>query len=144
MGAFAPLCTYSQHKIMNPTEPMYIPQLVENTTNPDLEEFISTKLSSKLWRLDNLYTIIDKEDNKIIMRLNHAQKMVFSVKHPKTITLKSRQQGISTYKVAEGLDKCIFNSNSQAGIQSYGLSEGKKLYKKPFAKPAPSNGLDNT
>ncbi len=117
-------------RLVSPTEPMYIPTLVGSQEDTALEHFIQTKLSNRLWRLDNLYTIVDKEDNKILMRMNHAQHEVYSVKHPKTITLKSRQQGISTFKVAEGLDKCIFNTNSQAGIQSYGQSEAKKLYKK--------------
>jgi len=87
-------------------------------------------LANKHWRLDNLYTIVDKEDNVGILKMNYAQTVLFKVKHPKTITLKSRQQGISTYKVAEGLDRCIFEANSQNGIQSYGLSESKKLYAK--------------
>jgi hypothetical protein len=94
------------------------------------EEFIATKLSNIVWRLDNLYTIIDKEDKEIIMRLNLAQRQLLSINHPKTITLKSRQRGISTFKVAEGLDRCITRPNTQAGIQSYGQSEAKKLYKK--------------
>ena len=95
-----------------------------------LDEFIATRLSNRLWRLSSLYTIIDKEDRKTILRPNLAQKRHYEVKHPKTITLKSRQQGISTYKVAEGLDKCIYNENTQAGIQSYGLSESQKLFGK--------------
>ena len=64
------------------------------------------------------------------MKLNHAQNAHFKIQHPKTITLKSRQQGISTYKIAEGLDKCLFHPHTQAGIQSYGQSESKKLSRK--------------
>lgn len=99
-------------------------------TEEYLEWFIATKLSNRAWRLDNLYTIVDKNNVRGVMRLNHAQKIQYNVKHPKTITLKSRQRGISTYKVAEGLDRAIFYQDTQAGIQSYGLSESKKLYKK--------------
>lgn len=100
------------------------------SSSQEMEFFIKNYLSQPGWRLDNLYTIVNKEDKKVTLRLNFAQKLLFSVKHPKTITLKSRQQGISTYKVAEGLDKCIYNEYTQAGIQSYGQSESKKLYKK--------------
>ena len=96
----------------------------------EAEYFVQNYLSRTEWRLDNLYTIINKEDKKQILRLNYAQKVLLGVTHPKTITLKSRQQGISTFKVAEGLDKCIYNDYTQAGIQSYGQSESKKLYKK--------------
>ncbi|MCI4437415.1 MAG: hypothetical protein JHC33_11470 [Ignisphaera sp.] len=95
-----------------------------------LEDFVKNYLSDRHWRLNNLYYIVNKEDTVVQMRLNAAQEKVFAVKHPKTITLKSRQQGISTFKVAEGLDKCIFRDNTQAGVQSYGQNEAKKLYKK--------------
>ncbi len=88
------------------------------------------KLANKQFRLNNLYYILDKEDNVTLLHLNHAQNTQLQINHPKTITLKSRQQGISTYKVAENLDKCLFYGNTQAGIQSYGQSEAKKLSRK--------------
>ena len=91
---------------------------------------LARKLASKWWRLNHLYYILDKEDNLILLKLNKAQTTLFKVKHPRTIVPKSRQRGISTYKVAENLDKCIFRDNTQAGIQSYGLVETKKLYRK--------------
>ncbi len=94
-----------------------------------MQNFLAN-LASKLWRLNNLYYIVNKEDQVRLLKLNYAQVEVLKVSHPKTIILKSRQQGISTFKVAEGLDKCIFSDNTQAGIQSYGQSESKKLYKK--------------
>jgi len=87
-------------------------------------------LGNRYWRLNNLYFIVNKRDKLVPFRINSAQKILFSIKHPKTITLKSRQRGISTYKVIEGLDKCLFNANTQAGIQSYGLTESRKLYRK--------------
>ena len=92
--------------------------------------FIKDYLSKVEWRLNHLYYILDKEDNVTLLKLNHAQLEHFAIKHPKTITLKSRQQGISTYKIAENLDKCLFKDNTQAGIQSYGQSESKKLSRK--------------
>jgi len=94
-----------------------------------MEKFLRL-LGNRYWRLNNIYHIINKRDKLIPFSMNKAQKEQFSVKHPKTITLKSRQRGISTYKVIEGVDKCLFNSNTQAGIQSYGLNESRKLYKK--------------
>ena len=64
------------------------------------------------------------------MKFNLAQTIIYNQKHPKEITLKSRQQGISTYKTEEALDACIFVPNHQAGIQSYGKVEAQKLYRK--------------
>jgi len=95
-----------------------------------MEQLIKKYLSNRLWRLNHLYSIVDKQDNLIKLRLNKAQMIHYNTKHTKTITLKSRQQGISTYKVIEGLDKCIWKTNTQAGIQSYGIVESQKLYAK--------------
>lgn len=93
-------------------------------------EAITKLLGNKQRRLNSLYHILDKEDNVRLLHLNHAQNEHLKINHPKTITLKSRQQGISTYKIAENLDKCLFHPHTQAGIQSYGQSEAKKLSRK--------------
>lgn len=95
------------------------------------QEFIDTKLSSKMWRLNNLYTILDKNGVKKKLRLNHAQMNVLqNFRHNKKIILKSRQQGISTLYLAYNLDDCLFKPGYQAGIQSYGLDESEKLSKR--------------
>lgn len=92
------------------------------------QEFIDTKLSSKLWRMDNLYHIRDKDGNLRLMKLNQAQRKILTrYKHPKKIILKSRQQGISTMFIAYNMDACLFKPGFSAGIQSYGLDESNKL-----------------
>lgn len=100
-------------------------------TTENLEEFLTTKLSSKLWRLDNLYKIRDKAGNLVILKLNESQRRVLTdYKHNKKIILKSRQQGISTLAVAYNLDACLFHEGFATGIQSYGQDESKKLQRK--------------
>ena len=104
----------------------YIAREVELT--PEQEKFLNEKLSSKLWRLDNLYTIRDKDAVKMTLKLNAAQRKVLTqYKHTKKIILKSRQQGISTLFLAYYLDSCLFTPGFQAGIQSYGQDEAEKL-----------------
>ena len=94
-------------------------------------EFMETKFSSKLWRLDNLYTIQDKDGKKGIMHLNSSQlKVLTKYKHNRKIILKSRQQGISTLFLAYYLDSCLTKPGYQAGIQSYGQDEAEKLSKR--------------
>jgi hypothetical protein len=93
--------------------------------------FITEKLSSKLWRMNNLYTILDKNGVKKKLKLNHAQLTVLTkFRHNKKIILKTRQQGISTLYLAYNLDDCLFKPGYQAGIQSYGLDESEKLSKR--------------
>lgn len=90
-------------------------------------KFVEEKLSSKLWRLSNLYTIKDKDGRRIKFKPNASQLKVLTTKHKRKIILKSRQQGISTLFLAYNLDSCLFIPGYEAGIQSYGLSESEKL-----------------
>lgn len=93
--------------------------------------FLTEYLSSKLWRLNNLYWIRDKDSNLVRMTMNIGQyKVLTEYKHNRKIILKSRQWGISTLHVAYNLDSCIFKEGYSAGVQSYGLDEGKKLHDK--------------
>jgi len=85
-------------------------------------------LTSKMWRLNNLYTIITKDKKKQLLKLNYSQRQVLTqFKHSRKIILKSRQQGISTLYIAYYLDSCITKPNYSAGIQSYGKDEAEKL-----------------
>lgn len=100
----------------------------EKVISAEERDFIVNKLGSKLWRMSNLYHIVDKNDNLIIMRLNSAQRKVLTdFKHTKKIILKSRQQGISTLYLAYNMDSCLTKPNFSAGIQSYGKDESRKL-----------------
>lgn len=99
----------------------------DQLTKEDVE-FLTKKLSSKLWRLNHLYTIKDKDGVKKKMKLNYSQYRVLTqYTHNKKVILKSRQQGISTLYVAYYLDSCIFTEGYEAGIQSYGRDESEKL-----------------
>ena len=96
-------------------------------SDAEIQELVSN-LSSKLWRLDNLYYIKDKNSKIAPMRLNASQlKVLTQYKHKRKIILKSRQQGISTLYLAYNLDSCIFDDGTEAGIQSYGIKEAEKL-----------------
>lgn len=104
-----------------------IAKTLEDFSQEELNDLVQ-KLSSKLWRLDNLYYIKDKDSKIAPMRLNASQRKVLTqYKHKRKIILKSRQQGISTLFLAYNMDSCIFEDGTEAGIQSYGLKESEKL-----------------
>ncbi len=88
--------------------------------------------ASKLWRLNNWYTIIDKDGNKIPFKMNLAQHKAFArqLKHPRSIILKSRQRGISTFFLIDYFDDAITIPNITVGMQSYGLEESTALLEK--------------
>src|SRR5690606_21526983 len=69
-------------------------------TRPETEEeFLEFYLPSKLWRLNNLYTIVNKHGESVPFVMNKSQHKVYaaSLIHSRIIILKSRQQGISTF-----------------------------------------------
>lgn len=93
------------------------------------EDMVNNYLPSKLWRLNNLYTIVGKLGDKRIFVMNKAQLKAYSasLKHPRLIFLKSRQQGISTFWLLNFLDDVIFLPNITAGMLAQGLDESELL-----------------
>lgn len=85
---------------------------------------------SKIWRLNNLYRIIDRKGNSIPFKLNHVQNDFLSDPHNRKITLKARQLGMSTACVIDMLDDVLFNSHLAAGIVSYSLEHAQHIFKR--------------
>lgn len=60
----------------------------QTTLTQEQQEFMDSKLGSKLWRMNNLYTIRDKNGVKRILTLNHSQnKVLTQFKHNRKIFL---------------------------------------------------------
>lgn len=102
--------------------------LFENTPSTD-EEFISVFLPNKLWRLNNLYTIVNKDGGRIPFNMNRSQHTVYSalLVHPRLIILKSRQQGISTFWLISFFDDGLFIEDLNIGLLAQGLEEASTL-----------------
>ena len=90
---------------------------------------ITDYLPSKLWRLNHLYTIVDKRGNRVKLKMNLAQHKVYaaSLRHPRLIILKSRQQGISTLWLVAFFDDCVFHSDFSSGLMAQGTDEAETL-----------------
>lgn len=93
------------------------------------EEMFLEYLPSKLWRLNNVYTIVDKYGTRIIFRMNRSQHKVYaaSLRHPRLIVLKSRQQGISTLWLVSFFDDVVCNPDLSIGLMAQGLDESSTL-----------------
>lgn len=96
------------------------------------DDFVENYLASKLWRLNNLYTIINKDGDKVPFVMNYAQHYVYakSLKHSRLVILKSRQQGISTFWLISYSDDVYFMDNINAGMMAQGLKEAGTLLKR--------------
>lgn len=92
-------------------------------------EFERVYLKSKLWRLNNIYTVIDKDGKPVTFRMNYAQHKVYAKtrQHPRVIILKSRQQGISTLWLVSYFDDSIFGKYLNIGLMAQGADEAATL-----------------
>ncbi len=100
---------------------------------PDsVEELIDNYLTSKLWRLNNLYTVINKDGERVPFVMNLSQHKVYAaiLTWYRIIILKSRQQGISTFWLLCFLDDAMFYDDLNIGLMAQGKSEADKLLKK--------------
>jgi len=84
---------------------------------------------SKLWRLNNLYTIVDKWGKLSTFKMNYAQHKVYAASriHPRVIILKSRQQGISTFWLVSYFDDAVWVRNFSIGLMAQGTDEASTL-----------------
>lgn len=73
-------------------------------------------VGSQLWRLNNLYHIIDENGCDVLFRMRPAQKQFFDDFWYYNIVLKARQLGFTTLIDLIGLDMAIFQDNLTAVI----------------------------
>ena len=102
------------------------------TVPRDEADLLTNYVPSKLWRMNNLYTIIDKSGDKIPFVMNLSQHKVYaaSLEWYRLIILKSRQQGISTFWLLNFLDSAIFIGDTSVGLMAQGKEEASKLLKR--------------
>lgn len=93
------------------------------------EAFEQQYLSSKFWRINNIYTIVNKSGDPVTFRMNYAQHCVYAAsrQHPRIIILKSRQQGISTLWLVSYFDDSIFQALMNLGLMAQGADEAATL-----------------
>jgi len=117
-----------------------VANIFDTLVSPDLflypprsqEEFETHYLASKLWRLNNLYSIVNKDGEQIPFVMNYAQLKVYRalLSHARLVILKSRQQGISTLFLVSFLDDAIFLPNLSIGMMAQGESEASTLLRR--------------
>lgn len=93
-------------------------------------ELAKKRICDPLWRLNNLYWIVNKEGQKVKFTLNWAQKELYDNMHYMNVVLKARQLGISTFVCILFLDRCLFNSNVSAGILAHTQEDAAHMFKR--------------
>ncbi len=116
-------------RIYKGTSAMQQKHLFESEPDSD-EDALSNYFISKLWRINSgIYKIEDKDGNLIEFKMNWAQHVVYgeSLRHPRLIILKSRQQGISTFWLIYFFDESLVGDNYKFGLMAQGLDEAATL-----------------
>jgi len=85
------------------------------------------RLSSKEWRLSNLYKIKDKYGHVVDFEPNWAQLKLLNP-HYLNLILKARQLGVTTFFSIMFLDTCLFNDNINAAI----IADNKNVSREIF------------
>lgn len=88
-----------------------------------------SSLSSEKWRLNNLYYIKNKQGKKVKFNMNWAQSDLFSGMWYLNLILKARQLGMTTFIQLFMLDRCLFNSNVNAGVIAHNRDDAQKFFK---------------
>jgi hypothetical protein len=87
-------------------------------------------LQDQKWRLNNIYTIINKHGDNCIFEFNWAQKQLYDNIWYSNIILKARQLGISTFVCLLFLDVCLFKDNIAAGIIAHTREDAEHMFKR--------------
>lgn len=95
------------------------------------EEKLTSLLSSKPWRMRNLYMCLDGEgaDARMIpFVLRSEQESFMAKRHNRNFVPKARKLGMSTFIVLDYLDECIWNKKAHCAHLDYkGDDASKKL-----------------
>ena len=101
-------------------------------------DLLVQKLADRRWRLNNLYTIRDKQGVSVKFVMNSAQENLYDNRHLLNVVLKARQLGFSTFIDIYILDACLWNKDTKAGIIAHHMDDAKAIYAEKIKYP-----LDN-
>jgi len=96
--------------------------------HPEAQEILE-KLSNRYWRLNNLYSIKDKQGNKITFRFNWAQEILYKSIWFLSIVLKARQIGFTTFFCILYLDDTLFSQNKTSAIIAHKVKDAQKIFR---------------
>lgn len=87
-------------------------------------------LTNKHWRVDNLYTIVDKNQQAIQFKRNFAQQHYANARHTRNLVLKSRQLGFTTDRAIEMVDDIAFTPNFHCLFVAHIKEEAQRIFQR--------------
>lgn len=93
------------------------------------------KFGDRLWRLNNLYTIVTDEGKAVPFRMNRAQEKFYDELWYLNLILKSRQHGFTTFIDILGLDQALFCANQRVGIIAQTMPDVGEIFERKVQFP---------
>src|ERR1700737_4752915 len=90
---------------------------------------------SRLWRLNNLYRITDRNGRCVTFTMNSAQEALYHQMHRQNVILKARQRGFTTFIQLFMLDACLFHFNIRAGTIAHTLPDARAIFRDKIRFP---------
>jgi hypothetical protein len=81
------------------------------------------------WRINNLYTIIDKKGRSVPFRLWDEQREFLEEIHQRNLILKCRQRGLTSLLCLVQLDACLFTPTTRAAVIAHKLDDAKIIFR---------------
>ena len=89
----------------------------------------------QVWRLHNLYYVVDNHGRKRLFRPNWAQVKLLEDMWYLNVVLKARQLGFTTFIDLLFLDNCIWQPNKRAGIICHALPDAAVIFRDKVKYP---------
>jgi len=93
------------------------------------DEQIADAMTYKWFRLNTMYFIKDKHGKKCLFSPNEEQEKFYLDRHYRSLILKARQLGFTTFEMISNLDSCLFVSDFSAGCICHNLDSAKDIYR---------------
>ena len=91
-------------------------------------DLLKNNITSRSWRLNNLYFITDEKGRKIKFKMNWAQRKLLKNMWFFNIILKARQLGFTTFICILFLDTALFRPNTHCGIIAHNREDAEEFF----------------
>ena len=92
-------------------------------------------LGDKMWRMNNLYHILNKVGDRVLFQPNYGQNYMFNNLWYMNLILKARQIGFTTAIDLFILDECLFHPNMEAGIIADTKTNAEEIFRRKIEYP---------
>jgi hypothetical protein len=103
--------------------------------SPEEIRKIEIHLEDRLWRLNNLYWIINEKGERVLFQMNEVQFDFYCDMWYFNLVLKSRQHGMTTEACIIALDDALFNSNICCAIIAHNKDSAKAIFETKIRYP---------